>query len=521
MGEDMIVRSGTVPTSLRTGPMPRIFAFPASLLAGLMLAAPAALPDDWTSIGADAQRSSWVRADRKTSPQTVRAPDFRLLWKLEMPNEARSGNALSAPALLDFLISHRGFRSLAFVGGSSGGVYVVDTDLARMEWERQFLPGPSGSSPECPGGMTASLTRPTDAAMPSALGFLARGRRSPAMSAVGNPNEGAVTLVRAQSGAPTPQAGRPATSRVRPQARPSLRGVTLVYALSSDGMLHALYASNGRDRRAPLKFVPPNANARGLIVVGGTAYVATANGCAEVPDGVWAIDLESGSVRSWQSKGGSVVGPTGLAFSPDGTLYAATREGPLVALDPETLEAVAATQATGFRSAPVVFDHAGEDRVAAVGADGSVRVYAAATLEELAGGPPAEAPSASESALAVWRDHSGTQWILAPSQRSITAWKLLGDGASARIERGWESPAMDTPLPPIVVNGVVFALDGGSPSGPARLHAIEGSRGEPLWDSGDAITSAAKGHTLASGPGHVYLSTADSTLYAFGFPMEH
>ena len=86
-------------------------------LAGLLLLPVTARPDDWTTLGYDAQRSSWVRADNKTSPTTVRAPDFRFLWKIDLPNEPRSGNSLTPPALLDFLISHRGFRSLAFVGG--------------------------------------------------------------------------------------------------------------------------------------------------------------------------------------------------------------------------------------------------------------------------------------------------------------------------------------------------------------------------------------------------------------------
>ena len=80
---------------------------------------------------------------------------------------------------------------------------------------------------------------------------------------------------------------------------------------------------------------------------------------------------------------------------------------------------------------------------------------------------------------------------------------------------------MTAPLPPIVVNGVVFALDGGNASKPAKLHALDGGTGKPIWDSGSRITSHASGHTLSSGPGHVYLTTHDSAVYAFGFPMEH
>ena len=80
---------------------------------------------------------------------------------------------------------------------------------------------------------------------------------------------------------------------------------------------------------------------------------------------------------------------------------------------------------------------------------------------------------------------------------------------------------MEAPLPPIVVNGVVFALDGGTPSGSAKLYALDGPSGRSLWDSGDSIVSTAGGHTLSSGPGHVFLTTSDSSVFAFGFPMEH
>ena len=478
--------------------------------------------DDWTTVGADAQRSSWVRASPKTSPSTVRDPDFRFLWKMELANEPRSGYALTAPALLDFLISHRGFRSLAFVGGSSGGVFAIDTDLARIEWERHFFPGPSKSSAECPGGMTANLTRPTAAAMPSPLGFTARGRRSPAISGVGEPGEGAVTLQPATNSPARPQARRNRSARVRPPAQRSLRGVTLVYALSADGMLHTLYVSNGRDRVPPIPFLPANANARGLIVVDGVAYVSTRGGCGGAADGVWGLDLESGEVTTWTSDGGAVTGSGGVAFGPDGTVYAATEDGSLVALKARSLELVAASRPVGFRSSPLVFDYGGSDHVAAVAQDGSLQVYAASDFSQAVAIAPADAGTPDpERALATWRDSRGTNWILVPTAKSIAAWKLTGQGNATRLAMGWESSRMDSPLPPIIVNGVVFALDGGDASGTAKLHALEGSTGNHLWDSGNTIEATAIGHALSSGPGQIYVTATDSALYAFGFPMEH
>ena len=307
--------------------MPRAKALLAISLATFSLLVTRARSDDWTTVGSDAQRSSWVRSDIKITPAAVRSAEFQFLWRMPLAYEPRSGRAASVPVLLDFLISHRGFRSLAFVGDSSGGVFAMDTDLARMEWERQFSSRSSASSTDCPGGMTANLTRPTAAAMPSAIGFTARGRRSPANSGVGLPGEGAVTLA-AAVGSRSAAVRPPSGGRTRPPAQRALRGVTLVYALSADGKLHSLYVSNGRNRAAPIAFLPANAKAAGLIVVDGTAYVTTSNQCGGATDGVWALDLESGSVATWESPGGGVAGPCGCGVRPGRYRVRHDRYGP-------------------------------------------------------------------------------------------------------------------------------------------------------------------------------------------------
>ena len=93
--------------------------------------------------------------------------------------------------------------------------------------------------------------------------------------------------------------------------------------LTSDGKLHSLYVSNGAEPDPPVQFVPPNAHAHGLIAYDNTAYVATANGCGGVDNGVWALDLATKKVTRWKSTGGGVAGTAGPAVGPDGTLYAA------------------------------------------------------------------------------------------------------------------------------------------------------------------------------------------------------
>ena len=96
---------------------------------------------DWTTAGGDAQRSGWVRSDAKISRASLQKPGFQFLWKMKLTTDSQTGQPLSPPALLDRYIGYRGFRSLGFLGGSADKVFAIDTDLSRMEWEKQLAAG--------------------------------------------------------------------------------------------------------------------------------------------------------------------------------------------------------------------------------------------------------------------------------------------------------------------------------------------------------------------------------------------
>lgn len=492
----------------------------------------AAQAQDWRTAGYDAQRSSWVRSDRKISTTTLTGSDFQLLWKMEFENEPRQMNALSAPILRDRLVGYRGFRALAFFGTSSGRIYAVDTDLARMEWVKRVEsgPAPADASIACPGGMTANLTRATRAEFPPP-NFGSRRRRSPATSAVGAPSEGAVTLRPERVAArPSAEAPEPSTRVRAPLGNPN-RGLAIVYALTSDGMLHPLHLSNGAIMVPPIPFLPPNAHARGLIVIDDTAYVATINGCGGVPDGVWALNLETKEVTQWESSSGSVAGMLGPSFGSDGQIYAATADGSVAFLDAKTLRQNGSYSPGGsnFDSTPVIIDFNNKDYLVVAAHDGTLHLSAtdgsAATYQSTR--------SSAASALATWTDAQGTPWVLASTADAIVDWKVVErEGGEPILERGW-TKQIDAPLPPVVVNGVVFAAASGESRGRtgaatrvrnstfAVLYALDGATGETLWDSGDSITSFATGQGMTAGSGYVYIATYDGSLYAFGFPIEH
>jgi hypothetical protein len=293
---------------------------------------------------------------------------------VKLKNEARQLNSLTPPVLIEFYIDTATVR--LFVGGSSNKIG-IDVDLAPGSVGEASYAGPStAASILCPGGMTSSLTRPTLAAYPAA-GSHGSGRDSPAKSGVGEPFEGAVTLKEremasaAAAPAPAPTTG-PTDRRTAPPPDPYAPTVQYVHAVTGDGKFHSLYVSNAEEPNPPIPFLPPNANALGLIVLDNTAYVATVNGCGGVENGVWALNLKSKKVTHWKSSG-EVAGSAGFAVGPDGTLYVATGGGELAALEAGTLVVKSSYKAgRAFTSSPVVFDYKGKDLIAMATSDGQV-----------------------------------------------------------------------------------------------------------------------------------------------------
>jgi hypothetical protein len=480
--------------------------------------------NDWMTVGNDVQRSYWLRFDGKISEQTMRKPGFELVWKTKLKNTTRQQQALTPPALLDFYISYRGFRTLGFFGGSGDTTIGVDTDLARLEWQNGA--GTSMAKPgtaACPGGMTSTITRPTQVPYPPPVNRGA-GRANPARSGVGEPFEGSVILQQRMAprpaAPPAPAAAAPKTARrVATPVNPFARTPLYVNAITGDGMLHQMYVSNGEEPKVPLQFLPAGAHAQGLTVWDGVAYVATVNNCNGVENGIYAINLESKVVSKWKATGKNIEGSNGFAVGPEGELYVASGAN-LAALAEGTLQQRAAYSAgaSDFVSSPVVFDYKGKNYVAAATADGRIHVVNAETMTAVTKSEAVAKPGFAVGALASWEDEEKTRWILVPTGSNITALKLTDAGLS----KGWSSKDMVAPMTPSIVNGVVFAADAGNAKGAkAVLYAFDGVQGKELYNSGNTIGSYITTGGLAAGGGRVYLSTIDGMQYAFGFYMEH
>jgi outer membrane protein assembly factor BamB len=473
----------------------------------------------WTTVGGDAQRTSFVRADPKISLAAMQSPGFQFLWKRKLDNDR-----LTQPLLLPNIIAYKGFKALAFVGSASGQVYSIDYDLNRMFWQ-QKLATSAPKAAACSSGLPV-LTKSTPLTPPVGRGGGGGGGR-----------------------------GRGATG---PQIANGRGGNDNVFAISTGGMVHVMNPQIGTDQVPPVKLLPPNANVAGSILVDTTLYAATTGNCSGVPNGVWSVDLasEAKAVQSYDTKGATIAGTVPPAFGTDGTLYIATGAGKsevanaVVSLDQKTLtqkDWFATT--TPFTSNPVVFQYKNKDLIVAANKDGRLYVLDSASL----GGTDHKTPlhkssqvsAALEdpSGLASWLDSAGTRWIVAsvggPLQAetkvamangtvtagTLVAFTVVDQNDAPTLQPQWTSRDLASPVTPVVVNGVVFALASGEAKGRGRasnavLYALDAATGKELWTSGTTITSPVRGVGPSAGDSQVYVATSDGTLYVFGMPME-
>lgn len=480
---------------------------------------------EWSTTGADTQRSAWVRSDPKISVPAIKKGGFGLAWKIKLADAGTQPDAFSGDTvLLNGYIGYRGFRSLGYIAGANGHVYAVDTDLGRLEWQKPIgaAARPSGA---CTGGMTANVARTASTAFPPMpQAGRGPGRVTAAKGGVGDPDQGAVTIKEiaereaAMAAAAASRAGGAGRAGRGMPPGGFRRMPNYLYAISPDGKLHPMYVSNGDEPEGTVPFLPAHANAAGLTVVSDAAYAVTTHGCGGAPNAVWAVDLESRKVASWKPASGDIAGDAGTAIAPDGTLYVATTAGDLAALEAKTLAAKSTYSShSAFTSSPVLFEFHGKTLAAAAAKDNRIHLVDIAAFDK---------PYAPQSigfaadALASWQDFSGTRWILASSPAAVMAWKLEEkDGAPALVP-GWTSHDLASPGAPMIVDGVVFSFARGSRTAPAALYALDGETGSELWNSGSTV--AARGPASLSAAGmQIYLATRDGVLYAFGFPIEH
>jgi outer membrane protein assembly factor BamB len=491
---------------------------------------------DWTTFGGDPQRDGWARDENTLSKDN--AKDIKLEWKVQLDNASKELNSLTAPLVVEKLVTPRGFKDAVIVAGASDVVYAVDVDNGKLLWQKKFTVPPP--------------TRP-------GLGFLC-----------------------------------PNALNATPVIDNRMMRST-VYVLSSDGMLHSVNAVDGEDRVSPIPFVPPDSKAWSLNLFSNRIYTVTSQGCGGAKSGIYSVNLQGAdhAVKSFiaASHGAGIWGRGGPAIDSQGTIYVETGDG---TNDPSKNEYADSFLAVSSRDltltdrytpanhlrlshkdldmgamSPLVFPFKDRELVAGGGKEGVLYLLDAKSL----GGADHKTPLfcspkyANEElnlagrgfwgALATWQDPSGTRWLYAPAEGpqasgspefkridgpapsgSIMAFRVEEEG-KVKLTPAWRSRDMAIPEPPIVANGVVYALSNGentqsiqesgrlmtsqerasTPVGNATLYAFDAATGKQLFSSERAISGFSHFSGLAIANGHIYVVTFQNVLYSFGLGM--
>ena len=496
---------------------------------------------DYTTDGADIERSGWVKNEKILTRQNVGT--LKLKWKLETGNQPRALHGLMPVLVIGQLNTAGGVKQVGIVNGISDNLYAFDVETGKLLWQKHWdYPPPAGR-----GGAAPAV--PQD---PKRLGFLQPGGSSD-----------------------TPVIG-PADAQGR---RP-------VYFVTGDGMLHVLNAADGTDLQPAYKFYGGKGWA--LNLVGNTLWMQTTYGGASVA--AVRVDDPEHKVMTWNAGSGGAWGRRGVAVDSTGTAWTTTGDGvyDLTSDPPRYANSVVGVHIQNGQlklkdyytptnwewlrkrdldpnNTPTIFKYKGRELIAASGKE--CRLY---LLDpESAGGENHQTPAfktplfcneevdfqdmGSWGALSSWEDR-GTRWVLAPfwgpvhsqakfplsygpvKEGGVAAFKLIERAGRPEFAPAWVSRDMKRGEPVLIVNGMVVAYGSGEETKQAwpdiglqfdsSIRAAKGTRaviyvldaitGKELWSSGETMHqfNHFSGVTVANG--RIYLGTYDGTLYCFG-----
>ena len=489
---------------------------------------------DWKTFGGDPQRDGWARGENTLSKEN--AKDIKLEWKIQLDNASKELNSLTAPLVVEKLVTPRGFKDAVIVAGASDDVFAVDVDNGKILWQKKFSVPPAAK----PG-----------------LGFLC-----------------------------------PNALNATPVIDNRMMHST-VYVLSSDGMLHSLNAVDGEDRMPAIPFVPADSKAWSLNLFKDSIYTTTSQGCGGTQSGIYSVDVQGTdhAVKSFSAAraGAGIWGRGGPAIDQQGTIYVETGDGTNDPAKHEYADSFLAVSSKDLTLTdyytptnhlrlthkdldmgaitPVVFPFKDRELVAGGGKEGVLYLLDAKSL----GGADHKTPLFRSpkyvnqelnlagrgfwGALASWQDAGGVRWLYAPAEGpqasgspefkqvdgpapsgSIMAFKVEDEDGKVKLTPVWRSRDMAIPEPPIVANGVVYALSNGentqsihesgrlltsqerasTPVGNAVLYAFDAATGKQLFSSEKAISGFSHFSGLAIANGHIYVVTFQNVLYSFG-----
>ena len=365
-------------------------------------------------------------------------------------------------------------------------------------------------------------------------------------------------------------------------------GPRSLYVLTNDGYLRTMDVATGEEKDLPIQMLPgAYGKAYGLNLVEHVVYTVTGQACHGVPNELYAVDLATRKAFASTPGQGGIFGTAGPAFGSDGTAYFETGDGTYdVAAGKLSTTVQAYTTADDtltlkdyytpsnhewltkrdldMNTTPVVFPYKGRDLLVGSGKEGRYFLMDSRSL----GGPNHLTPlyrsplvsnlnvnfqtEGTWGSFASWESNTGTRWVLSPiggpvavdfpvsygatPNGGIIAMKVAESDGKFELKPAWLSRDMMSAEPPVVANGVVFALAAGEFTGqandvegglysaedrikhsiPAVLYALDARTGKELYSSGTQITSFLHQAGIAVAGGRIIFGTFDGTVYCFG-----
>jgi outer membrane protein assembly factor BamB len=326
----------------------------------------------------------------------------------------------------------------------------------------------------------------------------------------------------------------------------------IIYFNTSDGKLRGLSLTTGAERLPPTDFVTPFARNWSLNLIDDVIYSTTARGCGEAISNISAMDVSDpmhprlsrlytygGKPAGAWGRGGVVKGPKGiLTQTADGLSDPAVGSfgEAVLALAPKDLRITDSFTPTNWAhlnsrdldmgsTNPVVFPFKGRTIVASIAKESVLYLLDADAL----GGsnhttPLYQSPRLGNDeevfqgrgvwgAISTFEDPQGQRFLYVPmwgplsktaptfkysygeaADGSIMAFQVTDEGGKLSLAPVWTSLNMHVPDPPVIANGVVYAIQTGE-----NTTQNQGRAGGPGGAPGARGAGAAPGPPGATG----------------------
>jgi outer membrane protein assembly factor BamB len=491
-------------------------------------------PSEWLTSSGDAARDGWQRAESKITRRN--AAKLQLLWKVKVPTKPMGMLTFREPLIVSGVKTADGTHTLAILAGAINDAYAIDAETGKVLWQTNLKW--ASDKPQEPG---------------EGNGFICTNAMS-------------------------------ATPVVSPIEAPVRR----LYLLTSDGYLRTIDLSTGNESDPPIQVLPlPYGKPYGLNLVNNVVFTVTGQGCGGVPNALYAVNLATKKLTVSTPPQAGLWGTAGPAVGSDGTIYFESGDG---AYDASAGKLSTSVEAFTFdhdqltlkdfyspsnhvwlsrrdldmNVTPVAFPYKGSDLIVGSGKEGRYFVMDSKSM----GGADHMTPlfrselysnknvnfqtEGTWGSLSSWESKDGTRWVLGTTggeaavpfpktyrptpHGGIIALRLEEKDGKPTLTPGWLSRDMITSEPPVIVNGVVFALAAGEYTGqandtvgglfsaqeriqrsvPAKLYALDAATGKELYSSGDQVTSFLHQAGLSVANDKVMFGTFDGTIYCFG-----